>query len=290
MSRQTRRAADLTEDTCVVQITDRGEQVRVVASAYTVNGKTTVVFADGEPIRVISDVPFHLATQQEVEEADAQADREAFAAALDRFADRVVQARLPVPHRDQRIHIGFDLDRDSDVQAWSRWLASNPQQGTSRLVVLAEVEGVEVMVRGPEGSTAEFGPDLADAPSVSDDLADAAREITMAEVFSYGPVLDPPAGTAGRIEVVAPDVEHRDSVGAFPVAESPKDCARCGKKVWFLSEVELCEPCEKDIAGRAMAELDARPKSERDGWSVSDGHRPPVDDEAMKHDRHSGEG
>ena len=31
-------------------------------------------------------------------------------------------------------------------------------------------------------------------------------------------------------------------------------------------------------------------KPERDGWPVSDGHRPPVDDDAMKHDRHSGEG
>ena len=262
MTRETCRAADLAEDNCVFLNYHRGEQVRVVKSAYTVKGNTTVVFNDGEALRVGSDVPFNLATQQEVEEADAEADRKAFAAALDRFADRVVQARLPVPHRDKRIHLGLDLDRVEDVQAWSRWLASNPQQGTSRLVVLAEVEGVEVMVRGPEGSTAEFGPDVADAAQERPDVF----EQNMAILRDHS--------------LCAPDVEHRDSVVAFPIASPAPWCAHIACPNFTGNPHPRTESCPPD----------AKPKPAPDGWPISDGHRPPVDDEAMKHDRHSGEG
>jgi hypothetical protein len=85
---------------------------------------------------------------------------------------------------------------------------------------------------------------------------------------------------------LAESVEHRDAVGALPVVRPA--CRGCGE-VHPLNEVGRCVDCEAEAALQAIDEMRAE-ESQRDGWPISDGHRPQVDEDVMRADRYSGEG
>ena len=223
--------------------------VEKIVKAHTVVDRTTIINDLGEAWRISSSTTVELASQAEVVEYQQVRDRIAVADALRSLGDRIVSRGLPVPAGGRGIVVSLYLADDADLEPWADYLSSRPQRGTVQPLIQADAEGVEINVYGP-GNSGEFGPDLADAPAES--------------------------------------VEHRVSVGAFPIVGKP--CAKCGA-VDALSPIELCHDCEVELALKDIAEMRAAENApERDGWSVSDGHRPPVDDEAMQHDRHSGEG
>ena len=249
MSRETRRGADLTDD---VYIFDRGpgfEGVEHLKKVFTVNGQTVALDAAGIKREWDANAVVQIATDDEIAAYRREQDRFAVAWALNRLGSNIVDKGLPVPPGGVGIVVSLYLLDNADLGPWANWLSTRPRRGTAQPLIQADAEGVEINVYGP-GNSGEFGPDLADAPAES--------------------------------------VEHRVSVGAFPIVGKP--CAKCGA-VDALSPIELCHDCEVELALKDIAEMRAAENApERDGWSVSDGHRPPVDDDAMKHDRHSGEG
>lgn len=83
-------------------------------------------------------------------------------------------------------------------------------------------------------------------------------------------------------------VEHRDSVGAFAVVGKPR--AINPDPDLPMNDTVDDEPFPDETRGGDDTGDRAEENApERDGWSVSDGHRPPVDDEAMRADRYNGE-
>lgn len=274
-ARETLAWGDLTDDVYIILDFGTGDEVHHIAKVFNADGRTSVIYSTtGNAERHNSLDPVELATAEEIADYQRHQDRLSVCQALSRLGSRIVDEGLPVPPGGKGIVLSFDLADDADLGPWAEYLSTRPKRATSRPLVQAEAEGVEVYVYGP-GTSGEFGPELADAPSV----------------------------------------EHRDAVGAFPVVaenrtsndsrplpsydpnptlamrvgDDPSD-AYASYAAWLD---ELNPGWWKDDTSRMAGGLaiEARKRCALDaGYSVSDGHRPQVDDEAMKHDRHSGEG
>jgi hypothetical protein len=285
MSRQTCRARDLTDDSYIFHH-DHNE-IRHIAKAYTVGDRTYLIYAAGAPGDFEADGVVALATEGEIAAYRREQDRFAVARALTRLGSQICDKELPVPPGGVGIVVSLYLADDADLGPWADYLSARPRRGTALPLIQADAEGVEINVY----RSGEFGPDLADA-------------------------------------ALTESVEHRDSVGAFPVVAqsrtsndtrpfpsydpNPTLAMRVGGDLneayaSYARSLDTSNPGWQwddmsRMAGGLAHEADKRraagrhplhpnaPKPAPDGWPISDGHRPPVDDEAMKQDRHSGEG
>jgi hypothetical protein len=306
--RETCRASELTRTTYVTD--PEGAIHRLVYDAHNAGGRSTFVGDDGAHWDIASVTNMILPTAEEIAEYEADRDRQAFCAALDAFAGAVFRNRLPVPRRGERIHVSFDLDRDEDLKPWAGYLSTSPQRGTSRPVVQAVAEGVEVQVYGP-GTSGEFGPELADPPPFLP-CADCGEMATLAA----------PGELCVDCESIAKagKVEHRDRVGAFPVvaenrtaddprptpsydphptidSRDPQAYAKYAKRLddecpgWYHDDLgRMAGELADEARNRRAQEFRIDPSDgshatvERDGFAPPSGHAVQAPTEALKYD------
>lgn len=270
------RADEVRDETCIL---DSG-RVREIVKAFTVGARTTFIDSDGESFRYTNSTMLELASTDEVSGYDKERDRGIVAEAFRALARQIIDRKLPVPHDGRGVVVSFDLVDDGDLKPWSEWLSKRPQRVTSRPVIQAEAEGVEVYVYGP-GTSGEFGPDLSEPSDTRCARCHEVRPVNGVELC-----IDCEAELALKAAGEMEDVEHRDSVGAFPVVEPQLVMVTCPVcEVGLMRSTDVrCVDCAAESALQAMDEMRAE-ENEREGFAPPSGHAVQAPDEALKYDR-----